>query len=139
MAGEEGDGEGQHENARYAYRPGAFKQLIDDEVPDASAPPALINRDGAKLRQVVPHNMERAASDNGAVSGRLGDSELKDVLVKVYRVLLEQPPRADVLIDQLADFRDVPRARLPHYVLHRGTTVALNYNRAATPSIGAVT
>jgi hypothetical protein len=70
--------------------------------------------------------MQRAASGNGAVGGRFGDGELKDVLVKVHRVLLKQPPRADVLIDQPTDFRDVPRARLPHYVLHRGTTVALN-------------
>src|SRR3984957_20357287 len=135
VTGEEGDGEGQHENAGYAHRPSTIKQLIDDEVPDARAPPALINRDGAELRQVVPQNVQRAASDNGAVSGRLGDGELKDVFVKVHRVLLEQPPRAHVLIDQLADFWHVPRARLPHYVLHRGTSVALNYNRPATPSI----
>jgi len=95
-------------------------------VADARAPPALINRDGAELRQVVPHNVQRAASDNGAVSGRLRDGELKDVFVKVHRVLVEQPPRAYVLVDQLADFWHVPRARVPHYVLHRGTTVALN-------------
>jgi hypothetical protein len=50
VAGEEGDSEGQHENARYADRPGPLKQLIDDEVPDARAPSALINRDSAKLR-----------------------------------------------------------------------------------------
>src|SRR3984893_1277563 len=137
VTGEEGDGEGQHENARYAHRPGTVKQLIDDEVPDARAPPALINRDGAELRQVVPHNVQRAAPDNGPVSGRLGDGELKDVFVKVHRVLLEQPPRAHVLLDQLADFWYVPRARLPDYVLHRGTSVALNYNRPATPSIAA--
>jgi hypothetical protein len=126
VAGEEGDGEGQHENARYAYRPGAVKQLIDDEVPDARALPALVNGDGAELGQIVPHNVQRAASDNSGVSGCLGDGELKDVFVKVHVVLLEQPSGADVLIDQPADFRDVPRARLPHYVLHRGTTVALN-------------
>src|SRR3984885_797603 len=139
VTGEEGDGEGQHENARYAHRPSTIKQLIDDEVPDARAPPALINRDGAELRQVVPQNVQRAASDNGAVSGRLGNGELKDVFVKVHRVLLKQPPRAHVLIDQPADFRHVARARLPHYVLHRGTTVALNYNRPGAQSIrGAV-
>jgi hypothetical protein len=139
VAGEEGHGEGQHENARYAYRPGPVKQLVNDEVPDARAAPALVNRDGAQLGQVVPHYVERAASDYRTVSGRLGDSELKDVFVKVHRVLVEQAARVDVLVDESADFRDIPRARLPHYVLHRGTTVALNYNRTATPGIGTAT
>src|ERR1700758_301741 len=59
VAGEERHREGQHENTGYAHRPGAVKQLIHDEVPDARAPPALINRDGAKLSQVVPQNMQR--------------------------------------------------------------------------------
>jgi len=135
MAGEERDREGQHENAPYAHRPRPVKQLIDDEMPDARAPPAFINRDGSELREVLPHNVQRATSDNGAVGGRLGDGELEDVFVKVHRVLLEQPSRPGVLIDQPTDFSHVRGARLPHYVLHRGTTVALNYNRAGSPSI----
>src|ERR1700760_4550031 len=51
-------------------------------------------------------------------------------------MLVKQESRARVLIDEPADFRDVTGAGLPHYVLHRATTVALNYNRAATWSIG---
>src|SRR3984885_13501623 len=139
MAGEEGDREGQHENARYAHGPGPVKQLIHDEMPDTRPPPAFINGDGSELREVLPHNVQRAASGNRVVGGRLGDGELEDVFVKVHGVLLKQPSRAGVLIDQPADFRHVPGARLPHYVLHRGTTVALNYNRPGAQSIrGAV-
>jgi hypothetical protein len=137
MAGEERDREGQHENAPYAHRPRPVKQLIDDEMPDARAPPAFINGDGSELREVLPHNVQRATSGNGVVGGRLGDGELEDVFVKVHRVLLEQPSRPGVLIDQRADFRYVAGARLPHYVLHRGTTVALNCNRTAATSTGA--
>src|SRR5262249_51173604 len=136
VAGEEGDREGEDENAPYADRPGPVEQLIDDEMPDARAPPPFINGNGSELREVLPHNVQRATSGNGMVGGRLGDGELEDVFVKVHRVLLEQPSRPGVLIDQRADFRHVPGARLPHYVLHRGTTVALNYNRAGAASIG---
>jgi hypothetical protein len=139
MARKEGHGEGEHENARHANVPGAVKQLIHDEVPDARAPPALVNRDGPDLRQIVPHNVQRAASGNGAIRGGLGDGELKDVLVKIHRGLVEQPARGDVPVDQPPDYRNVSGARMPHYVLHRGTTVALKYNRAATLGIGART
>src|SRR5215468_8590215 len=88
VTGEEGHGEGQHEYALDAKVPPAVKQLIDDQVTDALAPLALVNRDGADLGEILPHNVERSASGNRAVGGTLGDAELLDVLVEIHGVLV---------------------------------------------------
>lgn len=92
MTSEELHGEGEHKYPRYAHLPGAVKELIDDQMADAFAPVSLVNRDGAKLREIFPQNVQRAASDNCALGGTLGHAELKNVFVKVHRVLVEQPP-----------------------------------------------
>src|SRR6516164_2348703 len=88
VAFEEGHGEGQDEYARHTELPGAAEQLVHDQVADATAPPAVVNRDGADLGEILPHNVQRPASNDRAVNGTLGYAELLDVLVENHRVLV---------------------------------------------------
>ena len=50
-------------------------------LPDAGAADALVNGHGAQLGEILPHNMQRPASNDGAAVGTLGHAELEDVLV----------------------------------------------------------
>ena len=107
---------------------------------DATASASRINRHSAKLGEIFPEHMQRPAADNDVIGGTHRDAELEYVLVKVHSRLVEQPPRLYVLVDQPADYRDIPGARLPDYVPHGGTTVSLKEFRqgdAATPEVYA--
>ncbi len=77
---------------------------VEQQVAHALALHVGVDGDRAHLRQVLPHDVERAAADHRAVE--LRDEELLDVLVQLDGRLLQQDaPGVDV--DQPADGRDV--------------------------------
>jgi len=91
MAGEERDREGQYKYTRNSEFPRAVEQFAHDETSGTFSATAFTHGDGTDLREIFPHDMERAARDYRACVWRINDDEFLHVFVKCHRRLVQQP------------------------------------------------
>src|SRR5690606_31456523 len=92
-------------------------QVVDDSVPDPLVQPLGQHREGAHLTEVLPHDVQRAASENGAVVG-LSDTELLDRLEQHDSVFAEEDAPLHERLHELADRPDVCGAGTPNEERH---------------------
>src|SRR5699024_11074034 len=99
--------------------PRPLEQGVEQSVPDPRAALVLVPREGAHLREVLPHHVQRTAADDLAVLvGR--DQELLHGLVVRDQVLAEQHPGMGHRLDEAVDAAHVGGQRGADRDAHTG-------------------
>src|SRR5699024_2898233 len=110
---------GQAEHAPQTESARPLEQGVEQSVPEPRAALVLVHREGAHLREVLPHHVQRTAADDLAVLvGR--DQELLHGLVIRDQVLAEQHPGMGHRLDEAVDAAHVGGQRGADRDAHTG-------------------
>src|SRR5690606_17494332 len=99
----------------------ASLQILDECTSDAVMQVVLPDEQRAHLAEVLPHDVQRAASDQLAI--QFGDDELLHGAVQHREVLAEQDASLDQRLQEPVDAADVGGARRSDGVLAHSSTL----------------